>query len=68
MSKTNFTCEHNYQLLDVEKRMTSYRYSNTFYRTTRLFCKKCGEQKEHKEQLNLGWNDERPDWTYNIKK
>ena len=59
--------KHDYVLLDVEKRKdTSSRWSNSYYRTTRLNCTLCGEIKEKKEVLNKGLNEERPDWTYNI--
>lgn len=59
-------CEHNFELLDVEKSVEKHRFSNLFKRTTRFFCTKCVEQKEIKEQINLGLYEERPDWTYNI--
>lgn len=61
--------KHNYKLLDVEKiANTSPRNSNTFKRTTRLFCKKCGHTKTEKEVIERGYGEERPVWTYNAKK
>ena len=59
-------CSHEFKPLDVEKRVEKHRWSNTFFRTTRLFCTKCGVQKETSERLEKGFNEERPDWTYNI--
>ncbi len=60
---------HTFKLLDVEKRRDSEaRYSDTYFRTTRLFCEKCAEIKEVKESVTFNINDDdRPDWTFNIK-
>jgi len=62
--------KHTFQLLDVEKRKdTSARFSDHYYRTTRLFCSECGEIKEVKDSISFNINDtDRPDWTYNINK
>ncbi|WP_157821896.1 hypothetical protein [Tenacibaculum sp. Bg11-29] len=60
-------CKHKYQKLDVEKRVDKEaRYSNTYHRTTRLFCELCTDVQEIKEELNIGINENRPDWTYNL--
>lgn len=59
-------CKHKYELLDVEKTISKNRFSNVFRRVTRFFCVKCTEQKEVKEQIEKGLNEERPEWTYNI--
>lgn len=61
-------CEHNFQSLDVEKRVDKQnRFSNTYHRTTRMYCSKCAEIREKKEALSFGiYETERPDWTFTI--
>lgn len=60
-------CEHNYELLDVEKKETRYRFNSNFTRTTRFFCTKCVEIKERIDNSTHSLNENPPSWTQGIK-